>query len=212
MTGVRRGTVDKRRDCGLIDKLQRSSSLNYLQTARAATLLNQHRRQVSLMAGYWLLITQQHSLPVMQSVHQSSHYAMKPFFVLDTIKPFEEACSHLKAAVATHDFGLLAVHDLAATLHSKHIRFSENCRVFEVCNPQQAAKVLQVDMTLSTALPCRISIYTEAGKTRIGMIRPVEMLRDLSSSPELIGIAQEVESAMTALIVEVASPAAVSST
>jgi uncharacterized protein (DUF302 family) len=67
-------------------------------------------------------------------------------------------------------------------------------------------------MTLSTALPCRISVYTEAGKTRIGMIRPVEMLRDLSSSPELIGIAQEVESAMTALIVEVASPAAVSST
>jgi uncharacterized protein (DUF302 family) len=92
-------------------------------------------------------------------------------FILDTSKPFEEACSDLKAAVASQNFGLLAVHDLAATLRSKNINFLENCRVFEVCNPQQAAKVLKTDMSLNMALPCRISVYTEAGQTRIGMIR-----------------------------------------
>jgi uncharacterized protein (DUF302 family) len=67
---------------------------------------------------------------------------MKPFVIRETTKSFEEACSDLKAAVARHDFGLLAVHDLAATLRSKNISFPENCRVFELCNPHQAAKVL----------------------------------------------------------------------
>ena len=132
---------------------------------------------------------------------------MKPFFILDTSKSFEEACSDLKAAVASHDFGLLAVHDLAAALRSKNINFQENCRVFEVCNPQQAAKVLKTDMSLNMALPCRISVYTEAGQTKIGMIRPADMLRDLSGFPALMNVAHEVDSSMTAMILEAASPA-----
>ncbi len=132
---------------------------------------------------------------------------MKPFFILDTSKSFEEACSDLKAAVASHDFGLLAVHDLAATLRSKNINFQENCRVFEVCNPQQAAKVLKTNMSLNMALPCRISVYTEAGQTKIGMIRPADMLKDLSGFPALMNVAHEVDSSMTAMILEAASPA-----
>ena len=36
-------------------------------------------------------------------------------------------------------------------------------------------------MKLTMALPCRISVYTEAGQTRIGTIRPGAMLRGLSS-------------------------------
>ena len=130
---------------------------------------------------------------------------MKSFAILDTAKGFEEACIDLKAAVASHGFGLLSVHDLATTLRSKDISFAEECRVFEVCNPKQAAKVLQLDMALSMALPCRISVYTEAGQTRIGMIRPVAMLRDLSAVPELMGIAQAIESSMTAVILEAAA-------
>ena len=136
---------------------------------------------------------------------------MKSSAILDTAKAFEQACADLRAAVASHGFGLLTVHDLAATLRSKNINFAENCRVFEVCNPKQAAKVLELDMALSMALPCRITVYTEAGQTRIGMIRPMEMLRDLSGVPELMGIAQEIESTMTAVILEAATSVSVGS-
>ncbi len=136
---------------------------------------------------------------------------MKPFVIRETTKSFEEVCSDLKSAVASHDFGLLAVHDLAATLRSKNISFPECCRVFELCNPHQAAKVLQLDMSLSMALSCRISVYTVSGQTRIGMIRPVDMLRHLTDFPELNTIAHEIESAMTDLILEVASSALVCS-
>lgn len=125
---------------------------------------------------------------------------MNPFFQLDTKRPFEEACDALEVAVPAHGFGLLAMHDLAATLRSKGIEFPEQCRVFEVCNPQQAAQVLAADMALNMALPCRISVYTEAGKTRIGMIRPAAMLSALSSDPELAEVARQVEASTMAII------------
>jgi uncharacterized protein (DUF302 family) len=134
------------------------------------------------------------------------------FYVVETAKSFEEACSDLKAAAASHGFGVLAIHDLAATLQSKHINFPESCRVFEVCNPQQAAKVLQCDMSMSMALPCRISVYTEDEKTWIGMIRPVDMLADLSASLELADVAKDVDSSLTALMTQAASCAPVCST
>ena len=131
---------------------------------------------------------------------------MNPFFLVDTAKTFEEASADLHAAVEAHGFGLMAVHDLGHTLRSKGIDFSENCRVFEVCNPKQAASVLRSDMILNMALPCRISVYTEAGQTRIGMIRPEGMLSTLSSDPELMEVARQVEDATTAMIKAAASP------
>lgn len=130
---------------------------------------------------------------------------MNPYFIVDTDKSFEQASSDLQAAVAAQGFGVLTVLDLGDSLRSKGITFTENCRVFEVCNPGQAAKVLMNDMRLTMALPCRISIYTEAGQTRIGMIRPEGMLLNLSSEPELAEVAREVESSTTAIIQAAAS-------
>ena len=125
---------------------------------------------------------------------------MNPFFIVNTLKSFDNACADLEAAVVNHGFGVMAVHDLGETLRSKGISFSQSCRVFEVCNPQQAAKVLGRDMSLNMALPCRISVYTDAGQTRIGMIRPGEMLHALSSDPELVDVAQQVDAATSAMI------------
>ncbi|MEQ1658908.1 MAG: DUF302 domain-containing protein, partial [Hylemonella sp.] len=80
--------------------------------------------------------------------------------------------------------------------------FTENCRVFEVCNPAQAAKVLAADMQMNMALPCRISVYTEKGKTRIGMIKPTDMLAMLSQDPALGQVAREVDEKTTLMINE----------
>ena len=124
------------------------------------------------------------------------------YYLVDSNKSFEQAATDLEAAVKRHEFGVLHVHDLGNTLRSKGIVFAENCKVFEVCNPGQAAKVLGTDMRLNMALPCRISVYTEKGKTMIGMIRPVPMLASLSQDPALAAIAQEVELKTKAMIEE----------
>lgn len=115
------------------------------------------------------------------------------YYIVETGKSFEQASADLDAAVKRNGFGVLHVHDLGNTLRSKGIDFTEQCKVFEVCNPAQAAKVLSSDMRLNMALPCRISVYTEKGATRIGLITPVKMLSSLSQDPALIPVAREVE-------------------
>lgn len=124
------------------------------------------------------------------------------YYLVDSDKSFEQAVVDLDAAVRRHGFGVLHVHDLAATLRGKGVAFGEECRVFEVCNPAQAARVLAADMRLNMALPCRISVFTEGGKTRLGMIRPVPMLAALSDDPALVAVAREVETATRRMIDE----------
>jgi uncharacterized protein (DUF302 family) len=53
--------------------------------------------------------------------------------------------------------------------------------------------VLATDMRLNMALPCRISVFTEKGKTKIGLIKPVQMLSALSQDAALVQVAREVE-------------------
>lgn len=116
------------------------------------------------------------------------------YYIVDSSKTFEQASNDLDAAVKRNGFGVLHVHDLGETLRSKGIAFSEQCRIFEVCNPKQAAKVLSADMRLNMALPCRISVYTENGTTKIGLIKPGRMLASLSDNEQLSEVASEVES------------------
>lgn len=52
---------------------------------------------------------------------------------------------------------------------------------------------MSADMRLNMALPCRISVFTEKGKTKIGLIRPGQMLAALSKDVELVQVAKEVE-------------------
>ncbi len=115
------------------------------------------------------------------------------YYIVETDKSFDRASADLETAVKRHGFGVLHVHDLGTTLRSKGIAFDEECKVFEVCNPGQAAKVLSTDMRLNMALPCRISVFTDKGKTKIGLIRPVQMLSALSQDPLLVQVAEEVE-------------------
>lgn len=125
-----------------------------------------------------------------------------PFFVLESHESFADTCAALERAVPAHGFGVIGSHNLGDTLRSKGLPFGEECRVYEVCEPRQAAQVLGANLLLSTALPCRISVFTEAGCTQVAMVRPEGMLGTLSSDPALAAVAADVEAAAIAIIRE----------
>lgn len=124
------------------------------------------------------------------------------YYIVESDKSFEQAVTDLESAVKRHGFGVLHIHDLGATLRSKGIDFAEQCKILEVCNPQQAAKVLASDMRLNMALPCRISVYTEKNRTQIGLIKPAQMLSALSTDPALTQTAKDVEDTILRMIDE----------
>ncbi|TGM86754.1 DUF302 domain-containing protein [Leptospira licerasiae] len=114
-------------------------------------------------------------------------------YIVESEKSVEQASSDLEKNVAEAKYGVLHIHDLRETMKKKGVEFPEECRIFEVCNPVRASKVLSEDMEMNFALPCRISVYTDHGKTKIGMIRPEPLLQTLSDSKILAQEAKEVE-------------------
>jgi uncharacterized protein (DUF302 family) len=123
--------------------------------------------------------------------------------IVESRKPLDQVAKDLEAAVTRHKFGVLGIHDLKATMAKKGIEFARECRIFEVCNPHQAKKVLEANLEISTALPCRISVYEEGGVTKLATIKPSAML-ELYGTPGLKAVAQEVEATIEAIMAEAA--------
>jgi uncharacterized protein (DUF302 family) len=123
--------------------------------------------------------------------------------IIESKKSMDQLSKDLEAAVARHKFGVLGVHDLQETMAKKGVEFARQCRIFEVCNPHQAKKVLEANLEISTALPCRISAYEEGGGTRLATIKPTAMIA-LYPNPELRGVAEEVERTLEAIMAEAA--------
>ena len=114
-------------------------------------------------------------------------------YIVETKKDVETAARELEEAVKRNKFGVLHVHDLQKTRKEKGVDFPNACKILEVCNPQRATQVLTGNMAVNMALPCRISVYREGGKTKIGMIRPTALLALFPGAPELKAVAEEVE-------------------
>ena len=123
---------------------------------------------------------------------------------LSANKTVSETADALQAAVQANHFGVMQVHNLKETMAKKGVEFARECLIFEVCQPQQAKKVLDQNMSVSTALPCRISIYEEGGKTVLATLKPTTLLA-LFNTPQLKGVAQEVEDTIVKIMKEAAA-------
>lgn len=122
--------------------------------------------------------------------------------ILDSAKDVPTAARDLEAAVTRHKFGVLHVHDLQQKMRDKGVEFPHACRILEVCNPHQASRVLSQNMAVSMALPCRIAVYEEGGRTKLATMLPTAMLAAFPGAEGLQGVAAEVEQALLAMMAE----------
>lgn len=123
---------------------------------------------------------------------------------IPTNKTVNETETALQAAVTANHFGVMQVHNLKETMNKKGVAFARECLIFEVCQPQQAKKVLDENMSVCTALPCRISIYEETGKTVLATLKPTTLLA-MFDTPQLKNVAQEVEDTIVKIMQEAAT-------
>lgn len=121
-----------------------------------------------------------------------------------TDKTVSEVAAALLVAVPANHFGIMQVHNLQETMTKKGVEFARECQIFEVCQPQQAKKVLEQNMSISTALPCRISLYREDGKTILATLKPTSLLA-MFNAPQLADTAREVEDTIVKIMQEAIS-------
>ena len=120
-------------------------------------------------------------------------------YVQEVMGNVDDIVGKIEQAAQDNDFGVLDIHDLKKKMAAKGVDFAPECRIIEVCNPNMAKEVLESNMEISTALPCRISVYEQDGKVKIATIRPTYML-DLFDSPALKSVAQSVEETIIKII------------
>ncbi len=113
-------------------------------------------------------------------------------YEVETKKSLEQLDASLRAEAASRQFGVLAVHDLQAAMQKKGVAFGNKCLVYEVCNPEQAKKVLEANGAFSSMLPCRISVYSSGAGYRLSTILPSALAR-LFPGNEIEPVAREVE-------------------
>jgi uncharacterized protein (DUF302 family) len=117
-------------------------------------------------------------------------------YTVDSSKSVEQLLEDTRLAVQDNGFGVLNIQDLQQTLKNKGFDLDNPCYVLDVCNPRQAVNVLNEDMGMNVALPCRLSVYRENGQSKLAMIKPTALLASLSDSPSLAKVAGEVEETM----------------
>jgi uncharacterized protein (DUF302 family) len=124
-------------------------------------------------------------------------------FEIQSEKTIDQLCQDLEKAVVNHQFGVMTVHNLRETMKKKGVQFERECRIFEVCNPHQAKRVLESNMQISTALPCRISVYAEEGKVKLATLKPTALISNFNVL-ELQPVAIEVEDTLIQIMREAA--------
>jgi uncharacterized protein (DUF302 family) len=120
-------------------------------------------------------------------------------YVNETTRSIAEVVERIEKASADNTFGVLGVHNLKDKMTAKGVDFPRACLVIEICNPAKAKSVLEANMKISTALPCRISVYEEAGKVKVATLKPSELLK-LFGNPELEPLAREMEDTIIRII------------
>jgi uncharacterized protein (DUF302 family) len=118
-------------------------------------------------------------------------------------KSCEETAKAVQDSAVKYKFGVLMTYDLKAKMNEKGVPFDQECRIIEVCNPGQAAKVLKQNMNVSLALPCRISVFSDQGSTKVGFTLPSTILPQYmgeTASPELKSVADEVDQTLIAIV------------
>jgi uncharacterized protein (DUF302 family) len=113
-------------------------------------------------------------------------------YTVETSKNISEAIYSLEENLKEEQFGVLWMFDIKDKLQEKGLEFESDYKVLEVCNPHEAQRVLKENLLVGYFLPCKMIVYTDQGKTKIGMPRPTALI-NLANNEEIKKLAQDIE-------------------
>lgn len=121
-------------------------------------------------------------------------------YIQNSSKSVQEIIQSIEEVAPSHKFGVLNVRDMKATLISKGFGIDEECVIMDICNPAVAQSFLNTDPLLVSVLPCKVSIYSEKGKTFVIMNSLTQLVDDIN--PDALELAQETQTTLHTIIDE----------
>lgn len=124
-------------------------------------------------------------------------------YTVTTNKSIDEVIAALEENLKKNKFGVLWHLDLTAKLMEKGVTsYPLPYHILEVCNPAEAAGVLNRSPLAGYFLPCKMTVYgTKDQGTKIGLTRPTALIGLLNDSG-LSDVATRVEATLIDVIEE----------
>ncbi|OIK15868.1 hypothetical protein BIV60_07820 [Bacillus sp. MUM 116] len=120
-------------------------------------------------------------------------------FSVITDKNIEEAIQSLEESLKEEKFGVLWEFDIKEKLQEKGLEFDKEFKVLEVCNPHEAQRVLNENELAGYFLPCKIVVYVDHEKTKIGMLKPTALI-SLLNDEKMSQFAKDIEDRLISCI------------
>lgn len=113
-------------------------------------------------------------------------------YTVETKNNIQTAISSLEETLREEKFGVLWEFDIKGKLQEKGLEFNQDYKVLEVCNPHEAQRILSKNKMVGYFLPCKIVVYSDQGKTKIGMPRPTALV-SMVNDDKIKELAEDIE-------------------
>lgn len=107
---------------------------------------------------------------------------MKNIYEVKTDKSFEDAVAAFKEAIEANNFSILFELDFKATFAGYDIEFDKDYIIFDICDAKSAKAMLDENLQIGYALPCKGVVYNDGKEVRIGAVKLADNLADIDSS------------------------------
>lgn len=114
------------------------------------------------------------------------------FHSIESKLSVSEAAEKIEQAAKAENFGVLSVLNFTEIMAGRGVQYDGEVIVIEICEPSQAKGFLEMDPTVASMLPCRISVTSKRGKTVVHSLRPSAMA-DLYQNEKMRAPAAEME-------------------
>lgn len=119
-------------------------------------------------------------------------------YIEKSSKSVQEVVEKIQEIISDYKFGVQHIHNVKETLKTKGIEIENECQIVDICSPMIAKQFLEEDMSLSSIMPCKISIYTENNETNIAVNSLTQLVDDIN--PDLVDIASDAQKVILQIV------------
>ena len=119
--------------------------------------------------------------------------------------PYEAAVPKVKEAFKAQGFGTLTEIDVQATLSDKIGKAIEPYVILGACNPELAARALDVDRRIGLLLPCNVIVRADGDSRTIVDALDPQVIAEVPGDPALGPVADEAGTRIRAALAELAT-------